>query len=51
MVVAVLVGVVGNACIVKALGTDHLFVSILAVIAWTFMTTFIVAAVDESVRN
>lgn len=49
--VAVLVSVVGNLCIAKALGVDHLFASLLGIIAWTFMTTFIVAAVDESVRN
>lgn len=50
-VIAVLVSVTGNVCIAKALGVDHLFAVLLGIIAWTFMTTFIVAAVDESVRN
>ena len=49
MVVAYGVGVAGNLSIAVAVGISPL--SLFLMCAWAFMTTFIVAAVDESVRN
>lgn len=49
MVVAFLVGCVGAVAILKNIEPVGLALALAPV--WAFMTTFIVAAVDESVRN
>ena len=49
MVVAYVVGVAGAVSLTAAVGVSPL--SLFLTAAWAFMTTFIVAAVDESVRN
>ena len=50
-VIAWVVATVGNVCLIDVIGADVLWATIPAAAAWTFMTVFIVAAVDESVRN
>ena len=48
-VIAWVVGVAGAVGVTSAINSPYL--AFFLVLAWAFMTTFIVAAVDESVRN
>lgn len=49
MAVALMVGIGGSTALFAAVGLSPL--SGFLAVAWAFMTTFIVAAVDESIRN